>query len=438
MIIYFHHLEPYSEEKAECIPKRIMGWSVKIPRKKKKFSFKRSKNTLVLKPRTCLAISLCRSNTDVGYSSPASWQPSDTQVSVQFGNSWELFVPWETSDHCWVTTFGGLSCTMNIYELCQSPSSCTNKQSCTHGWPALMSTQIWRGKAIFRNDWTMPWWATWQKELFYLISQQHKLCWISSATRPEPHLHLLLLSFCCESHDGEDEKREGGKEAVTALGPCSGDHHWAWRTTGKELIFMASSLPGKQQWQEAHTPWHSQHPLHMSARHGASSCCLPGPHNLDRHRFCAGTGALSQSCLPRVTGCHSSPRTMQENTGAQECWCSAEWTVLPLHSSEKLHSRPEKGQGTQYMHRLQTVPACTRGLTCQMTIFNQNNFLHFRFTCLFPKELSSLKKILTFLSKCQCQGLATSSLGTPLLCLQWVWVGPSPCARSGNQVPQPD
>lgn len=33
MIIYFHHLEPYSEEKAECIPKRITGWSVKIPQK---------------------------------------------------------------------------------------------------------------------------------------------------------------------------------------------------------------------------------------------------------------------------------------------------------------------------------------------------------------------------------------------------------------------
>lgn len=56
---------------------------------------------------------------------------------------------------------------------------------------------------------------------------------------------------------------------------------------------MASSLPGKQPWQEAHTLWHSQHPLHMSAHRGASSCCLPGPHNLDRHRFCAGVGALS-------------------------------------------------------------------------------------------------------------------------------------------------
>lgn len=142
MIIYFHHLEPYSEEKAECIPKRIMGWSVKIPRKKKKISFKWSKSTLVLTPRTCLAISLCRSNTDVGYSSPASWQLSDTWVSVQFGNSWELFVPWEMSDHCWVTTFGGLSCTMNIYELCQSPSRCMHEQTMLHPWVASTNEHI--------------------------------------------------------------------------------------------------------------------------------------------------------------------------------------------------------------------------------------------------------------------------------------------------------
>lgn len=33
MIIYFHHLEPYSEEKAECIPKRTTGWNVKNPQK---------------------------------------------------------------------------------------------------------------------------------------------------------------------------------------------------------------------------------------------------------------------------------------------------------------------------------------------------------------------------------------------------------------------
>lgn len=175
----------------------------------------------------------------------------------------------------------------------------------------------------------------------------------SSATRPKPCLHLLL-SFCCESHGGEDEKkRKGRKKQWQHLVPAVGTTAGPWSTTGKELIFMASSLPGKQQWQEAHTPWHSQHPLHMSARRGASSCCLPGPHNLDRHRFCAGTGALSQSCLPRVTGGHSSPGTRQENTGAQECWCSAEWTVLPLHSSEKLHSGPEKGLDTQYMQRLQ-------------------------------------------------------------------------------------
>lgn len=69
----------------------------------------------------------------------------------------------------------------------------------------------------------MPWWAIWQKDLFCLIPQQHKLCWISSAMRPKPHLPLLLLSFCCESHGGEDEKKRREKK--------SSDSTWSlqWR-----------------------------------------------------------------------------------------------------------------------------------------------------------------------------------------------------------------
>lgn len=138
----------------------------------------------------------------------------------------------------------------------------------------------------------MPWWAIWQKELFYLNPQQHKLCCIVSAMRPKPCLPLPLLSFCRESHGGEDAKKRRGQKNPR-------DSTWSlqWGSPlGHGGARARSSFPWHhpwQQWQEAHAPWHCQHPLHMSAHRGASSCCLPGPHNLDRHRFCAGTGALS-------------------------------------------------------------------------------------------------------------------------------------------------
>lgn len=126
------------------------------------------------------------------------------------------------------------------------------------------------------------------------------------------------------------KKREGGKKkkTVTVLGPCSGDHRWAMEDHRQGAhfhgIIPAWEAPGHtQQWQEARTLWHSQHPLHMLARRGASSCCLPGPHNLDRHRFCAGTGTLSAELpatsdrLPQQPQDHTQPmEPTQQNTEA--------------------------------------------------------------------------------------------------------------------------
>lgn len=119
-----------------------------------------------------------------------------------------------------------------------------------------------------------------------------------------------------------------------------------------------------------------------------------------------------QSCLPRVTGTVRSPWSQHSKTEAEECWFSAEWTVPPLHSSEKFHSQPEKGPGTQCMHRPQHQHApVDLGVRWQ---FSSKIFLHFRLTWLFPKELPSLKK------------------------KSWLAFAPSHCPCSGNQVPQSD
>lgn len=261
-----------------------------------------------------------------------------------------------------------------------------------------------------------------------------QFCHETEPSLPSPVAVTLLWN------GGDDKKEKRGKKMVTAFVSAVGTTTGLWRTTGKELISMISmalSLPGKQQWQEAHTPWHSQHPLHMSAHCGASSCCLPGPGNLDRHRFCAGTGALSAELPATSDRDRAQPmEPTQQNSEAEECWFSAEWTVPPLHNSEKFHSRPEKGPGTKCMHRIQhqhaSVDLGVRWQFSSKRIFCILDSLDF-----FQKSCHLSKKILTFLSK--YQGLQYLPQEHHCCAFSTVFgFVPSHCPCSGNQVPQSD
>lgn len=106
------------------------------------------------------------------------------------------------------------------------------------------------------------------------------------------------------------KKREGGKKAVTALGPCSGE--------GPPLGHRGPRARSSFSW---------HHPCLGSSRGRrlvpcgtASVPCIcqptvePAPAACQGLTIWTGTDFVleqAQSCLPRVTGCHSSPRTLR-------------------------------------------------------------------------------------------------------------------------------
>lgn len=240
----------------------------------------------------------------------------------------------------------------------------------------------------------MPWWDVWQKELLYLISQQQKLCWISSAMRSK----LLSLSCCCHSAVKamveRMKKREGGEK--------SSDSTWSLQwgpPLGREGPGARSSFP----W----FPWH--HPC-LGSSSGrrlipcgtASIPCIcqptvePAPAACQGLAIWPGTDFVleqapsPQSCLPRETGTVCSPWSQRSKTQRlRNADSLLSGLCRPCTALKNSTVGQKRARHTMYAET--ATPTCIHGLMCHMTIFYQNDFLHFRFV-FFQKSCDLSKK----------------------------------------------
>lgn len=125
---------------------------------------------------------------------------------------------------------------------------------------------------------------------------------------PKPILALLLLSFCCENHDGRDGKKWGKWEKKGEKNRKSKPCQHLVPTVESTLVQMQGAAQARSSFPPHHSitlsgsrkpsaaPTLSPH-ICWPLRHSLS--CLPRPHNLGQHRSGAGMG--SDCTEPPVT-----------------------------------------------------------------------------------------------------------------------------------------